>query len=394
MRSAITDGTAFGAAVLCAIGLLSVACAALEAAEPAADPMHVYLGTYTRGASKGIYLADLDVATGRLSNLRVAAEATNPSFLALHPKGPFLYAVNEVGEYRGRPGGAVTGFRIRDDGTLAELNHASTQGGAPCHLVVDSAGRFVLVANYSGGSVCVLPISADGRVGEAVSLVQHEGSSVDPARQRGPHAHSINLDATNRFAIAADLGLDKLLVYRFDRATGRLLPNDPPWVSVRPGSGPRHFTFHPNGRWAYVINELASTITALTFDAKTGRLKPFQTVSTVPADFDGANTTAEVRVHPGGRWLYGSNRGHDSIAVFAIDQDSGRLKLIQHHPSGGKTPRNFAPDPSGRWLLVANQNSDNVVVLRVDADTGRLTPTDVELEVADPVCVRFRRAAK
>jgi 6-phosphogluconolactonase len=247
----------------------------------------------------------------------------------------------------------------------------------------------VLVANYSGGSVSVLPIREDGTLGAATAFVQHEGSGADQRRQQGPHAHSINLDAANRFAFVADLGLDKIMIYRFDPAAGTLAANDPAWATLAPGSGPRHFAFHPSGKFAYVINEMKSTLTAFRYEAARGALDELQTVSTLPAGPVEGNTTAEVQVHPTGKFVYGSNRGHDSIAVFAVDAASGRLKLVQNESTQGKTPRNFGIDPTGHFLLACNQGSNSIVGFRIDQQTGELTPTGQKLEVPSPVCVKF-----
>jgi 6-phosphogluconolactonase len=350
----------------------------------------VYVGTYTRGESRGIYLLELSLPRGELVDRGLAAEIENPSFLAIHPNRRWLYAVGETSTFRGAAGGAVSALEI-DAGTgkLALLNQQSSLGGAPCHIVVDPAGRHVLVANYTGGSVVALPIGDDGRLGEATAFVQHRGASVDPQRQRGPHAHSINLDAAGRFAVAADLGLDQLLVYRFDAQRGTLQPNDPPFATVAPGSGPRHFAFHPSGRYAYAINEMASTITAFSYDAQRGTLKELHTISTLPEGFSGRNTTAEVQVHPSGRFVYGSNRGHNSLAIFRVDEATGRLTAAGHQPSGGSTPRNFGIDPTGQYLLAANQESHNVVLFRIDPQSGALEPTGQQVKVPLPVCVKF-----
>jgi 6-phosphogluconolactonase len=354
--------------------------------------LRVYVGTYTRGESKGIYLCHLDLADGALQPLGLAAEVANPSFLAVHPSRPLLYAVGELSNFAGDRTGAVSAFAIdQRTGKLSLLNQQASEGAGPCHLVVDRTGKWVLVANYSGGSVACLPIQEDGRLGKATSSVQHEGSSVNPRRQQGPHAHSINLDAAGRFAFAADLGLDKILIYRLDTDAGKLLPNDPPWVKVAPGAGPRHFAFHPGGRYAYVINELDSTVTAFRYDAARGALTPQQTISTLPEGFEGENTGAEVQVHPSGRFVYGSNRGDDSIAVFAVDPDTGKLTRLANEPTQGKTPRNFAIDPTGAYLLAANQGSDNIVVFRIDAKTGLLHPTGSSAAVPAPVCVKMLR---
>lgn len=350
----------------------------------------VYIGTYTGPKSQGIYAYRFDAATGRLNSLGLAATTVNPSFLAVHPNGRFLYAVNEITDYQGRKSGSISAFALdRRTGKLAFLNQVPSRGADPCHLVVDKTGKSVLVANYTGGSVAVFPLGRDGRLGEASAFVQHTGSSVNPERQQGPHAHSINLSPDDRFAIVADLGLDKLLVYRFDAAERTLTANQPPFASVRPGAGPRHFAYGPNGKFAYVINEMASTVTAFSYDSAAGVLRELQTVSTLPADFQGENTTAEVEVDSAGRFLYGSNRGHDSIAVFAIDALKGTLTPVERVSTQGKEPRHFQIDPTGAYLFAANQNSDNLVVFRVDPATGRLTPTGVVEEVPAPVCVLF-----
>ncbi|MCX7887879.1 MAG: beta-propeller fold lactonase family protein, partial [Verrucomicrobiae bacterium] len=349
----------------------------------------VYFGTYTRtGKSKGIYRSLFNAVTGALGRPELVAETTNPSFLAIHPNRRLLYAVGELAD---KKGGAVCAFAIEPSGKLTLLNQQSSVGAGPCHVNVDKTGKNVLVANYAGGSVAVLPIQSDGCLREASCFIQHVGSSVNPKRQQGPHAHSIFLDAANRFAFAPDLGLDKIMIYRFDADKGVLTPNDPAFATVAPGSGPRHFAFHPNGRFAYVINELSCTITAFRYDTKRGTLTEIQTVSTLPQGetVQPNYSTAEVVVHPNGKFLYGSNRGHDTIAVFAIDRRSGKLTPIQHAPVLGQIPRNFNLDPTGRWLLAAHQNSDSVVVFRVDTDTGKLTPTDQRIELGAPVCVKF-----
>lgn len=354
------------------------------------DQLRIYIGTYTGGPSKGIYVSTLDLKTGALSPAEVAAEVASPSFLAIHPNRQFLYAVNEVSDSGGKPTGAVSAFAIDSTtGKLKLLSQHSSQGKGPCHLVVDAAGKNVLVANYGGGSIASLPIAADGSVGAATSSIQHAGSSVNKQRQEAPHAHSINLDPSNRFAFAADLGLDRVLIYRFDGAGGLLKASDPGFATVTAGAGPRHFAFLPNGQFAYVINELANTITAFSFDANQGSLTTIQDVSTLPADFKGESYTAEVVVHPTGKFVYGSNRGHDSIAVFAVDAKSGKLTPRGHQLTGGKTPRNFAVDPTGTYLLAENQGSNTIVVFRIDPATGTLSDTGKKLDVPVPVCVRM-----
>jgi 6-phosphogluconolactonase len=359
------------------------------AAELKADRLWVYVGTYTdRGKSKGIYRFEFDLASGTLVSRALAAETKNPSFLAIDPDNRFLYAVSEVGDFDGKKTGAVSAFAIDPKtGDLSVLNQQSSGGAAPCHLVVDRAGKHVLVANYGGGNASAVSIESGGRLGKATAFVQHQGSGTNPKRQEGPHAHSINLDAANRFAVVADLGLDKVFVYRYDSAKGTLTPNDPPAVAVAGGAGPRHFAFHPNGRNAYVINELNSTVTALRYDTERGSFEPLQSVSTLPKDFKGSSTTAHVQVHPSGKFLYGSNRGHNSIAVFAIDPKTGSLTSLGHQTDRIKTPRNFTIDPTGTYLLVANQSSDSIVVFRIDADTGALKPTGPAVEVPEPVCL-------
>jgi 6-phosphogluconolactonase len=350
----------------------------------------VYIGTYTGPKSKGIYAYRFDAATGRLSSLGLVSETANPSFLAVRPSRRFLYAVNEISDYKGGNSGAVSAFVI-DPGThkLTFLNEVSSRGGDPCYVEVDKTGKYVLVANYSGGSVAVFRVLQDGRLDEASAFVQHAGSSVNPERQQGPHAHSIDLSPDNRFAIAADLGLDQLLVYRFDSRKGALAPNHAAFAKVNPGAGPRHFVFHPSGRFAYAITEMQSTVVAFSYDVGSGVLRELQTISTLPKDFAGDNTGAEIQVHPTGKFLYGSNRGHDSIAVFAIDAGKGTLTPVELVPTQGKTPRNLEIDPTGSYLFAANQDSDNIVVFRIDLNTGRLTATGQALEVPSPVCVKF-----
>jgi len=366
-----------------------VATFAVSAAPSAAASVWVYVGTYTNGASEGLYLFEMDPESGKLSPKGLVAKLRNPSFLAIHPEGTHLYAVNEVGRYQGEPTGAVSAFKIEADGRLEPLNRQPSKGGGPCHIVVDRTGKNVLVANYGGGNVTVIPIARDGSLGTPSDVEQHEGSSVDPRRQQGPHAHSINLDKANRFAVAADLGLDKVLIYRFDAEAGSLEPNDPPAAELEPGSGPRHFAFDPENRHAYVINELASTITVMEYDTETGALSPKQTITTLPKGFDGTNHTADIHVSPAGRFVYGSNRGHDSLAVYAVEIDTGRLKPIGHVSTGGETPRNFNIEPSGRFLLAANQDTDTIAVFRIDPDSGIPEPTGHQVRVPTPVCVQF-----
>ena len=350
----------------------------------------VYVGTYTGRGSEGIYLYRLDTAAGKLTALGLAAKAPDPSFLAIHPDERHLYAVSEISSFEGKKSGAANAYELDPHtGSLTLLNKVSTVGAGPCYVTVDKSGRDVLVANYGSGSVAVLPVKQDGSLGEASAFIQHTGSSVNPRRQKEPHAHSINVSPDNRFAVAADLGLDELLVYRFDPAKGSLTANDPPFTRVNPGAGPRHFSFQPDGKFAYVINEIQSTITAFTWDAAGGILKEIQTISTLPAGFSGQNDTADVHVHPTGKFVYGSNRGHDSIAVFAVDPARGTLTPVEYVPTQGKVPRNFGIDPTGSILIAANQNSDNLVVFRIDAETGKLSAAGQSLQLSRPVCVQF-----
>ena len=353
----------------------------------------VYVGTYTQPdtGSKGIYAYRFHPADGKLTPIGLVGETVNPSFLAVHPNGQYLYSVSEVDTYNGQKTGTVSAFRIDPQtAKLTLLNTLSSRGGGPCHLLVDKTGRNLLVANYSTGSVASLPIKEDGSLSEATAFIQHEGEVADKERQGHPHAHSVNLSRSNRFMLATDLGLDEVLVYRFDAAKGSLTPSDPPFVKVEPGSGPRHFAVHPSEKYAYVINEIKSTVTAFRYDAAKGTLRSQQTISTLPKDFAGMNlSTAEIAVDPRGRFLYGSNRGHDSIAVFAIDPHRGTLTLVEITPTRGKTPRNFAIDPTGAYLFAANEDSGNIVLFRIDQVTGRLTPAGQKIEVGAPVCVTF-----
>ena len=357
--------------------------------EQNSDEVRVYIGTYTHGDSEGIYVYRLDLSSGALEFESKATGVESPSFLALHPEHRYLYAVNAVREVDGVPTGCVSAFRINPDtGALTSLNRQLSGGPGPCHLSVDHTGRYVLVANYAGGSVAMLPIQSDGSLGEATDFVQHTGSSVNPDRQEGPHAHSINIDAGNRYAFAPDLGTDKILIYELDLNHGKLKPNSQPWVEVHAGAGPRHFDFHPNGRWAYAINELDSTITAFDYDSSGGVLTEIESLSTLPDDFDGTNHCADVHVSPSGRFVYGSNRGHDSIVIFVIDEHTGQLSLVGHESTQGEIPRNFAIDPTGMLLLAANQESDSVVTFWIDAETGELNPTGQIAEVPTPVCLK------
>ncbi len=351
-----------------------------------------YVGTYTEegSKSKGIYAYRFDAGTGQITSLGLAAETTNPSFVALHRNGRFLYAVNEIQNYKGPNSGGVSAFSIdRSTGKLTFLNEVPSRGADPCYITLDKTGKYVLVANYTGGSIAVFPVLEDGKLVEASSFVQHTGHGTNPERQEKAHAHSIDLSPDNRFAMVDDLGLDELLVYKFDNATGSLTPNDPPYAKLDPGAGPRHFALSPNGKFAYVVAEMHSTVTVFSNDEKTGTLHPLQTISALPKDFAGRNDDAEIEMHPSGKFLYASNRGSDTITVFSIDPAKGTLTPVAYTPTQGKEPRSFEIDPTGKFLFAANQKSDNIVVFRIDPKTGRLTPTGQVLDVGSPVCVKF-----
>lgn len=350
----------------------------------------VYIGTYTEHESKGIYVCRFDSEHGRLSPPRLAVETVNPSFLAPHPNRRFLYAVNEASDLQGKAGGTVSAFKINPaTGELTFLNRVASQGALPCHITVDASGQSALVANYKSGSVAVLPVRNDGRLEQASAVIQHAGSSMHPTRQRGPHAHSVILSPDNRFTLVPDLGIDQVLAYRLDALHGTLAPGRAPSTGLKAGAGPRHAAFHPNGRLLYVISELQSTLTVFAYDQASAALTRLQTLSTLPPGPSAESAAAEVRTHPTGRFLYASNRGHDSIAVFSIAPEEGTLTLLGHVPTQGKTPRHFALDPAGPWLVAANQDSNTLVVFRLDLKSGALTSTGQTLEIPSPVCVRF-----
>ncbi|HUC28452.1 MAG TPA: lactonase family protein [Candidatus Acidoferrum sp.] len=378
------------AVILVAAVLLSASATPAPAA--AKDQYIFYVGTYTEegSKSKGIYAYRYDGKTAQITPLGVAAETVNPSWVTLHPNGRFLYAVNEIRNYQGPNSGGVSAFALdRASGMLRFLNEVPTRGADPCYVTVDKTGKYVLVANYTGGSTTVFPVLADGKLGEATAFVQHSGRGTNPARQEGPHAHSIDLSPDNRFAMVDDLGLDELLVYKFDSSRGTLTANDPAFAKVEAGAGPRHYALHPNGKFAYVVDEMGSSVTAFSADLGPGTFHSLQNISTLPKGFSGENDDAEIRVHPSGKFLYASNRGHDSIAVFAIDPVKGTLTPIEYTSTQGKTPRSFEIDPTGTLLLAANQKSDNIVVFRIDPGSGKLTATGQVIDVPSPVCVKF-----
>lgn len=361
--------------------------------------MLVFIGTYTepilfgtgrilQGKGEGIYAYRLDESSGALEPIGKTTGIANPSYLAFDASGRFLYAVNELKSYEGKPTGTVSAFAVDPrTGALELLNRQLTHGTDPCHVVVDQQRRYLFVANFMSGSVCVLPVRDDGSLSEASDVVQHRGTGIDPRRQSGPHAHSVTLDASNRLAFVPDLGLDKLMIYRFDPKRGKLEPNDVPWIEMKPGAGPRHLSFHPSGLFAYLVNELDSTVVALAYRGS-GTFVHLQSIRALPDEFAGESTCADVHVHPSGGFVYASNRGHDSIAIHRIDPVSGRLTLIGHEQTRGRTPRSFGIDPHGRFLVVANQDSDSVTTFRIDPLSGKLQPVYVA-KVPTPVCVKF-----
>lgn len=351
----------------------------------------LYVGTYTNnGRSKGVYIVRMSRDTGALTVVGVAAAASNPSYLALSADGKFVYVVNEVAELDGQPTGGISAFgRVPRSDTLREIASQPTGGAAPCYVATDRRGKWLFVANYGGGSVSVFPILSDGRVGAVASQVQHHGQGPDPARQKAPHAHCVLSDPLNRFVLVADLGLDRVLVYGFDEKTGTLTPAPAGQGTLAPGAGPRHLAFHPDGQSVYVTNELNSTITVFGYDAGTGSLSERQTLPAVSEPTAERNYPADVHVHASGRFVYMSNRGHNSIATFAVEKVTGELRPLQLMPTGGNWPRQFAIDPSGAFLLVANQKSDDIHSFRIDRESGRLTATDRSVSVPEPVWIGF-----
>ena len=350
-----------------------------------ADEGRVYFGTYTKaGGSEGIYTAGFDEGSGKFGEPLLAAKVASPSFLTIAPSGKTLYAVSETG---GADGGRVTAFRILASGLLEKLNDQSSGGDGPCHVSLSSDGKTLAVANYGGGSVASYRIGDDGALSAPVSVIQHTGSSVDPKRQKEPHAHSINFSPDGRFAYAADLGTDRIYLYAVDPATSALKRAGE--TVITPGSGPRHFSFRPDGQFAYVINEMTLKVNAFRVDAASGALTEVQSLSTLPEGTDPVGSTAEVVAHPSGKFLYGSNRGHDTLVVYAIDGATGQLTWVENEPIRGKTPRNFVVSPDGKWLLAAGQQSDSVTVFAIDARTGALEFADSQIKISSPVCIRF-----
>jgi 6-phosphogluconolactonase len=350
----------------------------------------VYVGTYTGKESKGIYVYRFDPATGESGSIGLAAATDNPSFLAVDPNNRFLYATNELDTFHNESTGAISTFAIdRKSGKLTLLQQVSSLGGGPTHLSLDKSAKYLMVANYTNGSAAVFPIKNDGRLGPHSAFVQNAGSSVNPNRQTGPHAHSIQVTSDNRFAMVADLGLDKLLVYRFNAGEGSLTSTSFKSAGLAPGAGPRHIALPPSGKFVYVVNEMASTVTVFAYEPSMGKLTEKQTISTLEKKFAGENFAAEILVDSKGRFLYVSNRGDDSIAVFSIHPDSGNLTPLEWISSGGKTPRNIAIDPTGKWMFAANQNSNDITLFRIDSSNGRLMQTSRSFKVPSPICIGF-----
>jgi 6-phosphogluconolactonase len=364
----------------------------------------VYVGTYSEpilfgtgqilhGKGKGIYAFRFDRAAGKLRPLGVTEGVRNSSYLAFDPQRRFLFCVNEFKEYEGKASGAVSAFRIDPaTGELAYLNTKPSHGTDPCHLIVDATGRFVMIANFASGSVCVLPIGEDGSLGDETDFIQHQGGTrIDPRRQAGPHAHAVAIDTNNRFVFVPDLGLDGVVVYAFDAKTGKLTPHTTQHlVKTAPGAGPRQLVFRPDGKFAYLINELNSTMTAFAYDAATGTLAELHTLPTLPPGYHAPSTCAEVQITPDGKFLYGSNRGHDSLAIYALDGVTGRMTIVGHESTRGRIPRNFEISPCGQFVAAANQDTNNVILFRLDPATGKLSPTGDVVEAGTPICVRFR----
>ncbi|MFZ2280552.1 MAG: lactonase family protein [Prosthecobacter sp.] len=373
---------------------IAFAFAALTTTAIAGENFLVYFGTSTnaKNGSKGVYVSRFNTATGELTEPQLAVEAGNPGFLAIHPSKKYLYACGDVTKADGKKAGGISAFGIDSkSGKLTLINQAATAGAGPCHVSVDKTGKVATIANYGSGSISSYAIKEDGSVSPEVSFFQHEGSGADPKRQAGPHAHSVNFSPDNRFAFACDLGLDKVLIYKVDTASGKLTPNDPPFAKTPAGGGPRHLAFHPSGKFVFVNNEMGMSETVFAYDAEKGALTEVETVSTLPEADRGMKglSTAESVAHPNGRVVYVSNRTHDTIAVFACDPATGKLTLLQNVPVEGKIPRNICLDPTGKWLIAAHQDSATAALFKVDQDSGKLTFTGTKVNVPGSICVRF-----
>lgn len=356
-----------------------------------------YVGSYTQpilhgtgniliGKGNGIYMIELDAETGMITNSCEVIEADNPSYLCVSPCKNYLYAVNELKNFDGKPQGSVSAYKINEKGSLKFINKMPTGGTDPCHVAVNKENTHVFVSNFMSGSVCIYPINRDGSLGETSCFIQHEGSSVDKIRQTSPHAHSLTFDANNKRAFVPDLGIDKLMIYKTDFTNGKLIPEETPWFKTKPGSGPRHCDFY--GNYCYLINEIACSISVLLYDSENGTFKEVQEITTLYGSFDGENICADIHITPDGRFLYASNRGHNSIVAYSIDKQTGMLSFVESIPCGGETPRNFSIDPTGKFVLVCNQDTDNICVFSIDNDTGKLTKVS-DYSVPTPVCVKF-----
>ncbi|HVP00670.1 MAG TPA: lactonase family protein [Bryobacteraceae bacterium] len=344
---------------------------------------HVYIGT----SGKGIYLAEFDSKSGKLSTPEMVSDTAAPSYLTVHPDGKHLYAVNEVKD------GSVTGFTMdHGSGKLSPVNTMSVQSAGPCYIAIEKTGHWAITANYSGGSVTVLPIGGNGKLGEPSEVIQRKGSGPNRDRQTGPHPHWVGFVPAGKLALVADLGTDEVAIYNFDASKGKLTVGTQAFMTLPPGSGPRHAVLHPSGKFFYVLTELSSVITEFFYEAEMKRFTAINTVKTLPEDFKGDSTGAEIAIHPSGKFVYSSNRGDDSIMMFSVsDPKRALLKPEQHISSGGKTPRQFEIDPTGRWLLAGNQGSDNIAIFSIDASTGKLTAAGTVAGVPKPTCIKFAK---
>lgn len=382
-----------GSRFWCILSLVAVtllACTTDIQAQTSKDSIPFYVGTYTARTSQGIYRSELDTATGKMAPPKLVAKLTNPSYLCIHPSGNYLYAVTETVRGAGGEDARVMAYKIEANGDLTLINSQRAEGDIPCYVSTDKEGKLAFVANYGNGSLAMLPINNDGSLKAAVSVVQHEGSSVNQQRQMGPHAHSILFDRSEKWLCSADLGIDKVLTYRVDRDKNKLVPAPVPFLQQPAGAGPRHLDFSPDGKWAIINNELTSSVTLAAWDSEKGSFTSKDLQSTLPADYkEPGNSTAEALFSPDGSFAYVSNRGHNSIAIFKVDRTQGKLIPLGHESTRGKVPRNFRFDPTGKYLLAENQDSDSIHSFEFDAKTGKLKPTGESIEVGMPVCIKF-----